>query len=540
MRINIVHICFLLYILLLMGCNEENQPNNPIPEIFLKEAEDITRTSARLSGTIVMSPQSHTNLYRFQYGVTQDEVLFHDVQPDENGDVSVLLDNLTPGTTYYYNLEVGNKLYQTQSQTLKFTTLPNKAPTIGDIKFLGQGPISIILQCTIIDNGGENVTAKGFVYTAEGGEKQELTAPYTTEDQWQLRIGGLQKNTSYTVQAFAENSIGRTYSEPYAFQTKDAVILTSAGTLAEIIEEEEKYNYTELSIAGAINGTDLRLIRDMAGRDTHNEISRGQLTKLDLTDAQIVEGGLPYWESRYTKDNIIGYAMFGDLDRLQEIKLPTQTSIIEQNAFKNCISLTTLSIPAAVTEVTSSDGCERLNTLSVMPGNTTYTSIEGIIYTQNGEELIWYPEGMIQETLTLSPTLTSIGELALQNCKVSTIILPNSLTQIGKQAFHNASIKSIILPDAIQTIPYGAFQGCTQLTSVTLGSQCEMLSSYCFDLCPLQHLYVKSTLPPTCNTNTFTGAEEIFDNCILHVPNNSKDIYRNHETWGRFKNIEGE
>ena len=73
------------------------------------------------------------------------------------------------------------------------------------------------------------------------------------------------------------------------------------------ISSDEKNLITNLKINGEINGTDLRLIREMAGRSVKgsdwepDEETEGKLSILDLSDAKIVSGGDPY----YIKNMII-------------------------------------------------------------------------------------------------------------------------------------------------------------------------------------------------------------------------------------------
>lgn len=521
---------------LLAGCSDENHPDNPAPEIILYEAQDITRTSARLSGTVNAPAHSRTDRYRFRYG-TSPEMPETETSPLTDSHVTTELQNLIPGTTYYYCLEAGNERYLRQSSIYSFTTAPNERPRIESITFLGQGPVSIILQCAVTDDGGDPVTVSGFCYAAADGEEQEATASLTTDHRWRLYINHLKKYTEYTVRAFAENRNGRTYSEPYCFRTSDAVTLINAGMLPEIIGEDGKKEHTQLSIAGPLNGTDIRFIREMCGKDVLGKPTQGQLQKLDLTDASIVAGGLSYNESRYTEERTIGYGMFGELDILTEIKLPANTLKIEQDAFHNCTSLTSLSIPGSTKELTPSVGCPRLAHISVTEGNPAYIGIDGVVYSLNGEALVWFPEGMEKDEIRFSPTLKSIGEYALQKCKVRSIVLPASLTSIGKSAFYAAEIESVVLPDGLQSVPLGIFQQCSKLVSVTLGSACETLSDYCFDGCTLRHLYVKATIPPVCQSGTFYGAVKIFTDCTLHVPKESLPIYRNHSTWKQFQHL---
>ena len=69
------------------------------------------------------------------------------------------------------------------------------------------------------------------------------------------------------------------------------VTFTTAGTLSKKITSYQKYSITNLKVSGPINGTDVRYLREMAGRDYADNITDGKLVDLDLADANIVEGG---------------------------------------------------------------------------------------------------------------------------------------------------------------------------------------------------------------------------------------------------------
>lgn len=108
--------------------------------------------------------------------------------------------------------------------------------------------------------------------------------------------------------------------------------LTKAGTLHYAIGSSWKDLVTNLKIIGEINGTDLRFIREMAGRDVEGHSTSGNLSVLDLSEARFVAGGDYYMtlsgNSYYTSNDIIG-----------------------EYAFWGCSSLTSINIPSSVTEI---------------------------------------------------------------------------------------------------------------------------------------------------------------------------------------------
>ena len=148
-----------------------------------------------------------------------------------------------------------------------------------------------------------------------------------------------------------------TPDEPSEGQDGDmlTVNLKEAGTLNSFISDDEKYQITELKVTGPLNGTDLRLIRDMAGRDQAGLRTDGQLEKLDLRDAFFVSGGAWYFyhpvgEKYYTDDtSVLPMYLFSDYLNLTHVYLPKITTVIEKNAFYNARNLQYVEIPVGVT-----------------------------------------------------------------------------------------------------------------------------------------------------------------------------------------------
>lgn len=80
--------------------------------------------------------------------------------------------------------------------------------------------------------------------------------------------------------------------------TKQIIVkLEKAGTLPDRIGSTKRNKITNLKIIGEINGTDLRVIRYMAGRDYYDSESDGKLAILDLSETKIVSGGGRYLSS---------------------------------------------------------------------------------------------------------------------------------------------------------------------------------------------------------------------------------------------------
>ena len=533
-------IILLLVLVLASSCREEETPTSLPPTLILNEAEAITRTSALLNGEVTPNGDGSVRWIRFRYGTTSEMEEEKDC-PAEELKATASLNGLKPGTTYHYCLEAGNGQSQARSEVLTFTTQPNVVPTLGTLTMLNQGPLSITLEYTIQDTGGEDITATGFYYYKQGesNEQQISLQPTTGADRLRARISGLERETDYCIQAYAANSIGETRSEIYRFRTGQAVILTQAGTLSEAMDKQEKYQFPSLNIAGPVNGTDIRYLREIMGIDVNGNETPGRLQILNLNDASIVSGGISYDGQRYTADNIVSRGMFARCSWLQELTLPAAITAVEENAFENCQALSILHFSPQLVEFAPSSGCSGLTAFEVPTANPAFSSANGILYNKEMTTLIWYPEGKPDKSCQLPSTVTAIGEYAFRNSRLQGIDLPASIKEIGQGAFTASALESVVLPDAVSLIPNGCFQRCEQLVSLILGKSTSYLSEYWLDGCSsLQQLYVKAPdFPPVCHAEAFVGAEPLFESCILHVPYGCKSIYRNHRVWGQFKTI---
>ena len=158
--------------------------------------------------------------------------------------------------------------------------------------------------------------------------------------------------------------------------TKQITIkLDKAGTLPDKIGSTKKKQITNLKIIGEINGTDWCFIREMAGCDYNCEKTGGKLSMLDLSDAKIVKGGLPYIKYNggvYTSNDKLGYAAFSDCSGLTSLTIPSSVTSIGEYAFYGCSGLTSLTIPSNVTSIGESAfyGCSGLTSFTI-PSSVT-------------------------------------------------------------------------------------------------------------------------------------------------------------------------
>lgn len=541
----------------LASCSSD-KPDNFEPQLQTLEAIDITRNEATMVGQCHTTGSTEMPQLWFCYGddpsMSQKTAV---LTPADNnggkpdGTVVYRLNQLTPSTTYYYKLQGGSGNVVLSGEQLSFTTQPNAKPTAGEVTVLGISPLSAIVSYSISETGGDPITESGcYLSRQDGGTMGDATTStgsgntiklVQTGDaddngMFRLRIGGLQPEVAYSIRPFAANKNGEDVGEAVSFVTTSTSIINDAGQLTELVGDD-KYRFTTLSIAGFLNGDDLRTLRDMAGCDNEGKATAGQLSDIDLSGAQIAEGGKAYAEGHFTQTNVVGKAMLASCEKLRRIVLPLQTTKIEADAFRNCSSLHTIEVPTLVESIETSAGCTALTEINVQAGNSHYSSKDGVLLSGDGKSILWFPMGKDGE-YTLPSTVTTVGDYAFRNCRIETFHFADGLKSIGKYAFYNSSVKEVSLPSTVKQIPTGLFQKCANLTTVHLGKNTEMLGDYVFDGCPITNLYISAPTPPYCSNNTFASSgNNIFSTCRVHVPKNRRIYYRGDMIWAQFKRI---
>ena len=526
-------------LLLLVGmssCVKEKSPTSLIPTFIVSEVTDVTRNSARVDCEVeVNGTETVTDICCF-YGTS----LEMEKRMDCNGelpDVSVSFRNLNAGTTYYFCFEVSNGCGTVRSSVYSFVTDPEQAPLLGELQMKGRGPTSVILQFNLLDDGGKSLLETGFYVWREGGDEEKILVDELDSIVY-TRLSELELQTDYVMQGFAINDLGETRTEGISFRTTQAVIVMKAGTLNDLIDDEERFRFSDLAVSGSLNGTDFQVIREMLGCNVDGLLTPGRMEFLDLTDAKIVAGGNSYDGSHYTCENIISNGLFADCLFLKNVKLPYGTIEIERGAFDNCLELDSLYIPANTINVMPSRDCRNLKYIDTSNEHVKYANYEGCLYSKDYTVLYWYPMGKVQETIIFPKQLERIEAYAFQQVQQKEIIIPNTVKDLGVGAFYGSSLESVYVSDGVTLIPTAAFQSSKNLSSIRLGVETSYLSAYSFDGCPLRHLFVPvKDFPPVCHDDAFKGVENVYEDCVLHVPVGYKNLYKNAAPWKNFKRI---
>ena len=157
---------------------------------------------------------------------------------------------------------------------------------------------------------------------------------------------------------------------------------------------------------------------------------------------------------------------------LTVITIPDHVTSIGERAFRDCTDLTSLTIPSSVTDIGNGilEECPSLITIEVDAENQNYTGLEGVLFNAEATILIVYPQAKTEHLYSIPDSVTTIVQRAFQGCNNLTVVtLPERLHTIGEHAFSECrNLTRITIPDGVTRIQSGTFLNCTSLTAIAL------------------------------------------------------------------------
>jgi hypothetical protein len=181
---------------------------------------------------------------------------------------------------------------------------------------------------------------------------------------------------------------------------------------------------------------------------------------------------------------IIGDGAFFGCSGLTSVTIPNGVTSIGYSAFYDCSTLTSLAIPNSVTTIGGYAfyGCGGLTAISVGSNNTAYDSrgnCNALIETSTNTLITGCRNTVVPNSVT------NIGDCAFQGCSdLSSLTIPNSVTAIGDYAFQGCGgLAEVRLSNSLTTLGNHAFQGCSGLTTITIPSSLTSIGGYAFYDC---------------------------------------------------------
>lgn len=226
------------------------------------------------------------------------------------------------------------------------------------------------------------------------------------------------------------------------------------------------------------------------------------------------------------------------------INLPSTITTIGGWAFEECQHITTLNIPASVTSIGQSAfyGCNSLTALNVAPANTSYCTVDGVLFTKDMTTLMAYPAAHGTASYTVPASVTTIDGYAFCYADVTDVSLPAGLTTLTYSTFYACpNLTDIRMNEGLQTIAQSAIGDCPKLVEINIPASVTYINAPCDRCSNLKRinvaagnteycsvdgvLFTKSmrslTYYPAAHGNVYTvpdGVETIYYNAFYNTP----------------------
>ena len=330
--------------------------------------------------------------------------------------------------------EIGNSSFRSCSE-LRTVTIPDSVTSVGDYAF---SDCSRITSVTI----GSGVTAIG-ANTFSGCPKlasitvAELNAQYSSLD------GVLFNKEKTTLLLYPMAKDGKSYAIP------DTVVLISNNAFCRIPA------LVTLTIPASL---------DNIGENTFMDLTKLESVTVSELNTRCcsVDGVL------FNKDKT-GLILYPSARSGASYAIPDGVVLVSEIAFQNCANLQTLTVPDSVETInTTFDGCNKLKTINIGSGvnavaagafrscyglesivvsgdNTTFSSLDGILFDKEKKILIAYPAGKAGTSYTIPNSITAIGRYAFNGAlNIESLSVPAETVQIDMTALCDMpNLKSI-------------------------------------------------------------------------------------------------
>lgn len=227
------------------------------------------------------------------------------------------------------------------------------------------------------------------------------------------------------------------------------------------------------------------------------------ITKYTGTESTVI---LPSTISRWPVTKI-GEDALKDNTTITSVTIPASVTEIGSNAFAGCTNLTSVHYAGDWSNLTIQSGNPAVQDAANAPlfdFEFTLDNTAAIVtnYKYNGAAAdVTIPSryqgkpvttighaaffNSVVTSVTIPDSVTSIGDNAFGFCsQLTNISIPNSVTDIGFSAFaHCTSLKSITLPSSLSSISEALFSGCSQLTTIQIPDSVPSIQSCAFYHC---------------------------------------------------------
>ena len=197
---------------------------------------------------------------------------------------------------------------------------------------------------------------------------------------------------------------------------------------------------------------------------------------------------------------------------------------IGANAFYECKSFTSITIPDSVTSIGDSAFSACMSLKEVIIPNSVIEIGQGA-----------FRDNFALQTVVVGNKVKQLSASIFSECSALqqvTFVENSSITHISESAFRSCSFTNIILPNSVEVIEYGAFANATNLTHITIPSSIRILENDIFNNClNLKNIVIEAVIPPEIYSYTLDG---ITGDCVIYVQPSSVESYKMATNWSLY------
>ncbi len=279
-----------------------------------------------------------------------------------------------------------------------------------------------------------------------------------------------------------------------------------------------------------------------------NAFAYSQLSSVDITDGVTTIGSSAFYNCYQLRTvNIpgsvkeIGGAAFYGCSHLQQVDL-AQVRKLGKRAFQDCKALgTVIAENLGVVPQSAFESCTALTSVKLSSDINTigehafknckalsHITLPAMLTTLNKEAF----ENCALTSLELPGSLVTIGERAFKNCKgLTSVTVPDVCVTIDKEAFREcSSLAEVNLAKGLCFLGDNALRE-TAITTLVIPETVTEIGKKVAEKCKsLTRIECHAVLPPKLNAVSNNKVE-------LHVPVESVNAYRSAKNWKNFKTI---
>ena len=201
----------------------------------------------------------------------------------------------------------------------------------------------------------------------------------------------------------------------------------------------------------------------------------------------------------------IGNGAFDNCTGLTSVTIPNSVTSIGDSAFNYCTDLTTVTIPDGVTSIGGEafKYCYKLEQITIPDSVTSIgkQAFDATAYYYKGyydnteEESNWENGALyignhlirafVSGEYEIKANTKTIAGFAFNGCEnMTSVTIPDSVVSIGDNAFEYCTgLTAVTIPDSVLSIGNQAFISCTGLTSITIPKGVTSIGDYAFQDC---------------------------------------------------------